>query len=98
MPSDPLRPRPSSPVCRLDEAPDGYAGYMTRAETIAVLGEVLAALNGEALALLAAGRGSERAAGIRRARDGLVRETLPRIRDDAVHAALRATLAPGVRP
>ena len=84
--------RPASPVCYLDEADDLYAGYMTRAETIRLLGGLIDQIDAQAAALLPAGGGRVDADGIGRRREGAVRRALPRIRDDGLHALLASLL------
>ncbi|MFC3674637.1 hypothetical protein [Ferrovibrio xuzhouensis] len=87
---------PASPACSLDEAPDSYRGYLAPAEIAAVLramaagapAEIAARLDGlcnglpAPAAQLPSGFTGDAAADLDR--------LLPRIRDDALHAALRA--------
>lgn len=90
---------PASPACHLAEAPDAYRGYLAPAEIAAVLQAAArvapAPLAGHLTALAAglpaaapcpAGFAAESA-------DALLDRLLPRIRDDALHARLRALRA-----
>ncbi|WP_370156728.1 hypothetical protein [Ferrovibrio sp.] len=90
---------PASPACSLDEAPDGYRGYLPPAEIAAAV---------RAMAARAGQTGRERlAAGLAAIADGLPPAAapatampddlaaafdalLPRIRDNALHARLKA--------
>src|SRR5690606_28131681 len=90
----------SSPACSLAEVEDAYAGYMTRAEVLALLNELTgrAELAPEDRAVLAghirALGGDPGGAGSTGAPDGphleeRIRSALPKIRDDRLHADLR---------
>ena len=90
MTSDAPRDTSASPVCYLDEVDDIYGGWLTPAETDRLV-ETVRDLEGRAAAADRAGSGKE-AAALREEAWALLRPALPRIRDDRLHAELKALL------
>lgn len=99
-----MRSKPASPACFLDEAPDGYLGYLPPAEIpshLAGLAEAARQSGQPAIAgkLDALRQGLPPAQSVILPDGGLAAgldALLPKIRDDGLHAALReirATLA-----
>lgn len=90
------RKPPASPACSLDEAPDSYRGYLAPAEIAAMLQALAAGAPAEIAARLEAIRSSlpAPAASLPASLTGDLAtdldRLLPRIRDDALHAAVRA--------
>lgn len=85
----------ASPACSLDEAPDSYRGYLAPAEIAAALQAMAAGAPPEIAARLEAIRSGlpSPATSLPAGLAGDIADLdrlLPRIRDDALHAALRA--------
>jgi hypothetical protein len=96
FPVDAAAATPSSAVCYIDEADDGYAGFAGRAELIGRLASLRGALAPERVPLAdyVLWRLGASSAAAPSPSDGTPQERLarllPRVRDDALHAALTA--------